>query len=137
MANNFDQSLPGDFSQFTPAQVAQAQAEAQAAVANLGRSYDSIAANAHDHRTNIAHLIDRLAERPSSTGTVKHREPRVFDGRADQVNPFLREINNAVFLQRRSLASDRDKVISPSIWPTALPLLGTERLNSTPLDLTS
>ncbi len=28
---HFDQSLPGDFSQFTPAQAAQLQAEAQAA----------------------------------------------------------------------------------------------------------
>ncbi len=86
------------------------------AVANLGRAYDSIAADTHDHRANIVHLIDRLAERPSSSGTVKHREPRVFDGRADQVNPFLREINNAVFLQRRSLTSDRDKVVYVSFY---------------------
>ena len=73
--------LPGEFSQFTPAQAAKAQAKAQAAahaeldqerltlrraVANLGRAYDGTAADAHDHdRTNIVRLIDRLAERPS------------------------------------------------------------------------
>ena len=59
--------------------------------------------------------VSSIASR-NAPQTVKHREPRVFDGRADQVNPFLREVNNAVFLQRRSLTSDRDKVIYVSFY---------------------
>jgi len=100
------------------------------AIAALGRAYDNISADSTAQRTNLTQLVNRLADRPSG-GNTKHREPRVFNGRADQVNPFLREINNAVYLQRRSLVDDHDKVIylssyladgSPASWYRTLEL---------------
>ncbi|KAF5372651.1 hypothetical protein D9615_009824 [Tricholomella constricta] len=59
------------------------------------------------------------------SGVPKVREPRMYDGTVAQLSSFLREINNALHLQRRSLPTDYDKVLyfsfylkdgSPASW---------------------
>ncbi|PSS03337.1 hypothetical protein PHLCEN_2v4011 [Hermanssonia centrifuga] len=76
-------------------------------------------------------LVDpQLQPRPPlPTGQVRFHEPRVFNGKAEEVVPFLREIKNVVHLQHRVLLDAYDKVIymstylkdgSPSSWYNAL-----------------
>lgn len=74
----------------------------------------------------------------SDGGNIKVRQPRLFDGRASEVDAFQNEMDNCIFLQRKSLKDDRDKCYyfgrylkdgSPVDWFTNLkrtnsPLLG-------------
>ncbi|KAJ2936128.1 hypothetical protein H1R20_g962, partial [Candolleomyces eurysporus] len=99
----------------------------------LGRNIDSFVQHqieeAKANRAALNAIVERLGlTSSSSTGgssAPKFREPRVFNGRADQVDGFLREIENTIFLQCRSLSTDRDRVLymgtflgdgSPGIW---------------------
>lgn len=65
------------------------------------------------------------AEPALPRGGLKFHEPRVFDGKVRSVNPFLDEIESAVWLQRASLVTDLDKALyfytylkdgSPKSW---------------------
>lgn len=42
-------------------------------------------------------------------GKIRVRDPRIFNGKADQVEGFINEIDDNVFLQRASFADDMDK----------------------------
>ncbi|KAJ2914470.1 hypothetical protein MD484_g5942, partial [Candolleomyces efflorescens] len=95
------------------------------AVANLGVAFQSASTDSLSQNHALAAILERLTERQPSGGAPKHRDPRQFNGRADQVDPFLQDVTTAVFLQRRSLATDREKVIylslyladgAPSVW---------------------
>ncbi|THG93431.1 hypothetical protein EW026_g7806 [Hermanssonia centrifuga] len=105
------------------------------AVIALGRHQGQFA----EYQARANGLLDTLTQRlvdpqsqprpPLPTGQVRFHEPRVFNGKAEEVVPFLREIKNAVHLQRRVLLDDYDKVIymstylkdgSPSSWYNAL-----------------
>ncbi|RXW13331.1 hypothetical protein EST38_g12525 [Candolleomyces aberdarensis] len=86
----------------------------------LGRNFESFverqAVETHANQAALNAIVERLASgsAPSTSGgsgAPKFREPRVFNGRADQVDGFLREIENAMYLQRRSLTTDRDRVL--------------------------
>ncbi|OJT05507.1 Retrotransposon-derived protein PEG10 [Trametes pubescens] len=63
--------------------------------------------------------------------TIKVREPRTFTGKADDVPAFLRDIRNAIALQRDAFRTDRDKAMylsmylkdgAPQSWYTAIEL---------------
>jgi len=43
--------------------------------------------------------------------TPKFSEPRKFNGKADQVKPFLSEVESGLYLQRHSLVEDREKIL--------------------------
>ncbi|RXW12481.1 hypothetical protein EST38_g13374 [Candolleomyces aberdarensis] len=86
----------------------------------LGRNFESFverqAVETHANQAALNAIVERLASgsAPSTSGgsgAPKFREPRVFNSRADQVDGFLREIENAMYLQRRSLTTDRDRVL--------------------------
>lgn len=49
-------------------------------------------------------------------GAPRFKEPRVFDGKAGSVEPFLNEIRGATHLQRATLPTDRDKSIYLSMY---------------------
>lgn len=93
---------------------------------------DNISVNSHSQQEALSALVTRITDRPAgSSGAPKHREPRVFNGRTDQLDAFLREVNNAIYLQRRSLPTDRDRTIyfgfylgdgAPSSWYRAIEL---------------
>ncbi|KAJ2930719.1 hypothetical protein H1R20_g6374, partial [Candolleomyces eurysporus] len=71
--------------------------------------------DANLNREALGAIVDRLvtnqppAPTQGSSGAPKFREPRMFNGKAEQVEPFLREIDNGLALQRRLFPSDRDK----------------------------
>ncbi|PPR08208.1 hypothetical protein CVT24_001372, partial [Panaeolus cyanescens] len=67
------------------------------AVLALGRSMENMNMNSNSQQQALSALVHRIADRPSTTGSgaPKHREPRVFNGRTDQLDAFLREVNNA------------------------------------------
>lgn len=80
------------------------------------------------------------APNPPSTHrpSLKIREPRVFDGRVSEVDGFVNEMDDCIFLQRKSFDSERDKCYyfgrylkdgSPVEWFTNL-----KRENSSLLD---
>ncbi|KAF5342091.1 hypothetical protein D9611_002010 [Ephemerocybe angulata] len=83
----------------------------------LGQNMDNFAQ--HQHHTTAAttavmqSMVDRLASAHlssgSGSGAPKFRDPRMFNGKSNQVEPFLREIRNAIDLQRRVLVTQRDK----------------------------
>ncbi|KAJ3500264.1 hypothetical protein NMY22_g19315 [Coprinellus aureogranulatus] len=85
----------------------------------LGANMDSFVRNQHASAEAtqgvLNALVDRLASTSSgaaggrSAGAPKFRDPRMFNGRSDQVDPFLREIRNAIGLQRNVLLTERDK----------------------------
>ncbi len=52
--------------------------------------------------------LEANAKKSSST-SVRVKEPRVFDGHASELEPFLRELRAAVHLQRAGLATSYDK----------------------------
>lgn len=65
----------------------------------------------------------------TGSGAPRVREPRMFSGAANQVDPFVREITHALTLQRRSIVTDRDKCLylgfylsdgSPTSWYTSV-----------------
>ncbi|KAJ3008039.1 hypothetical protein NUW54_g3311 [Trametes sanguinea] len=48
--------------------------------------------------------------------TVKVREPRMFSGRADDVEPFLREVRTAIQLQQAGFPTDELKTMYMSLY---------------------
>ncbi len=48
--------------------------------------------------------------------TVKVREPRMFSGKADDVEPFIREVKACVQLQRGAFLTDEDKTLYFSLY---------------------
>lgn len=72
-----------------------------------------------------AHSTRDAAESALPRGSLTFHKPRVFDGKVKSVNPFLDEIESAVWLQRASLVTDLDKALyfytflkdgSPKSW---------------------
>lgn len=68
--------------------------------------------------------------------STKVREPRTFTGKADDVPAFLRDIRNAIALQRDAFRTDRDKAMylsmylkdgAPQSWYTAIELAPTKQ----------
>ncbi len=49
-------------------------------------------------------------------GSIKIPEPRKFNGKADQVVPFLTELDTALYLQRDNFRSERDKSMYLVSW---------------------
>ncbi|KAJ3007948.1 hypothetical protein NUW54_g3346 [Trametes sanguinea] len=49
-------------------------------------------------------------------GSVKVREPRMFSGKADDVEPFIREVKACVQLQRSGFVTDEDKTLYFSLY---------------------
>ncbi|KAJ3550821.1 hypothetical protein NMY22_g186 [Coprinellus aureogranulatus] len=94
------------------------------AIYALGRNVDSFVGRqeveAEAGRRALDAIVQRLTEIGSSSsrnvGVPKFREPRMFTGAADQVDGFLREIENALYLQRNSLTTDRDRVVYFSFY---------------------
>ena len=79
-----------------------------------GQAYDNISMDTSAQRDGLTQLMDHLvehSERPSTGGTTIHREPRIFNGQADQLESFLREINNSIHLQRHSPPTDHNIII--------------------------
>jgi hypothetical protein len=87
--------------------------------------------DAYVTREALSAIVDRLTSTQlsqSGPSAPKFREPRSFNGKADQVDPFLREIDNALTLQRHAISTERDKTryfslyladgISNSWWKT-------------------
>lgn len=70
------------------------------------------------------------APAPIGSSSLRVKEPRVFDGRAVEVQPFLSELRDSLHLQRRAFATDYDKAIfmhlylknpgSPGSWWTGI-----------------
>ncbi|CDO68968.1 hypothetical protein BN946_scf184782.g16 [Trametes cinnabarina] len=50
------------------------------------------------------------------SGTVKVREPRMFSGKADDVEPFVREVKACIQLQRGAFATEEDKTLYFSLY---------------------
>ena len=106
------------------------------AIVGLGR--------AHEHtiqaQNRTAQLLEDLAHRAATNpapapagpaGTVRFHEPRLFNGKASEVDAFLREIKTVTKLQSRALVTDADKIAyfstylqdgGPSAWYHALEL---------------
>ncbi|KAJ3495812.1 hypothetical protein NLJ89_g10572 [Agrocybe chaxingu] len=83
----------------------------------------------------IIHLSNALAPAPpppkavASTSAPRVCEPRMYDGSPSQVDPFVREISNSLFLQRHCISTDREKCLyfgfylkdgPPSAWYAAI-----------------
>lgn len=108
------------------------------AIYGLGRNFDAFVHRQAEETKVIEALAQRLSALPvaqaagfstSSGSAPRVREPRVFDGQANQVDPFVREITNSLFLQRRAIVTDREKCLyfgfylkdgSPSAWYTSV-----------------
>ncbi|GBE80968.1 Transposon Tf2-12 polyprotein [Sparassis crispa] len=100
------------------------------AVAALGRhadqfhEYQNITQRAIEAVTNRLKTMQQPQATPS-VPTIHFREPRIFNGKPEEVVPFLKEIRHAVHLQRRGLLKDYDKAVymatylkdgSPASW---------------------
>ena len=105
-------------------------AELLDAIAGLGRAQEG---NAAPIEGLIRHA--RVSSQPG--GTVRFHEPRVFNGKATEVIPFLREVNTAIELQQRSLNTERLKVLymssflgdgAPSYWYRSLELSDPQKV---------
>ncbi|EMD37514.1 hypothetical protein CERSUDRAFT_35437, partial [Gelatoporia subvermispora B] len=46
----------------------------------------------------------------------RFKDPRVFDGSPSSVDPFLAELENALYLQRRSIMTGYEKSLYLSTW---------------------
>ncbi len=77
--------------------------------------------------SNIRRTTDSSTS--GSGAAPRVREPRMFNGNANQVDPFIREITHALVLQRRSIVTDHDKCLylgfyladgSPTAWYTSV-----------------
>ena len=44
-------------------------------------------------------------------GNIKIRPPRIFDGRSSEVEGFLNEMDDCVYLQRKNLKVERDNTL--------------------------
>ncbi|KAJ3508707.1 hypothetical protein NMY22_g16531 [Coprinellus aureogranulatus] len=94
------------------------------AIYALGRNVDSFVGRqeveAEAGRRALDAIVQRLTEIGSSSsrnvGVPKFREPRMFTGAADQVDGFLCEIENALYLQRNSFTTDRNRVVYFSLY---------------------
>ncbi|PPQ91439.1 hypothetical protein CVT25_014327 [Psilocybe cyanescens] len=126
------------------------------AIFGLGQNLDTFAnrqsqeaMESHNAFQAIAQQLQQLSlnhAQPTpavpSTGSStipRVREPRKFDGRAQSVDPFVREINNSLVLQHRAFTSDRDKSLyfgfyledgSPSAWYTSVEKYHPELLDN-------
>ncbi|OBZ76513.1 Retrotransposon-derived protein PEG10 [Grifola frondosa] len=68
--------------------------------------------NQHAIEAVTLHLEHQQAQAaPTGTSSLHFHEPHVFTGKAEEVIPFLREIRNAVYLQRKVLPDDYDRAI--------------------------
>ncbi|EEB88878.1 hypothetical protein MPER_13098, partial [Moniliophthora perniciosa FA553] len=123
-------------------QIANMQATDTANVQTLKGTSDTVAQLVTELK-GVAAAVDGTPKgtTPSGTpssGTPKFKEPRVFDGKGTSVVPFLQEIKNAVYLSRRSLATEKDKCVylstylgngSPREWYNSIDIQTPELLN--------
>jgi len=120
------------------------------AIYAMGHNFDSIVnrqtSNAQANGKTLAALADCITNMPTNPIVVNNpappvaaggggssapcvREPRMFDGSDHLVDSFVREITNSLFLQCRSIVTDRKKCLylgfylkdgSPSSWYTSV-----------------
>ncbi|OCH85188.1 hypothetical protein OBBRIDRAFT_331111, partial [Obba rivulosa] len=102
------------------------------ALAGAIHAIQGVAANQQDMQDSLRGLISALRPTASSATaapswaqslgsggnppTPRFKDPRTFDGSAAQVEPFLTEMENALYLQRRSITTDYEKSLYLSTW---------------------
>lgn len=103
-----------------------------------GRALEALTSKVEAISTNEPSSTRPAPSSGLSGGTVRVREPRVFNGKAAEVEAFIDEVSNAIHLQRRSLTTDYDRSIylaayledgSPKSWYQAIRLTATHLLD--------
>ena len=91
--------------------------------------------------TQAPTTIHSVSAAPSSTapsGSIRVKEPRQFTGKASDVEAFLDEITNYMYLQRRQIMTDYEQSLlfslyladgNPKLWYQAIRNLSPEKLN--------
>lgn len=94
------------------------------------QSQESI--DSHAAMTNLINRLETVnlgSTTSGSSGVPRVREPRMFDGTAQQVDSFVCEITHSLFLQRRYISADCEKCLyfgfylkdgSPNAWYTSV-----------------
>ncbi|KAJ7181890.1 hypothetical protein C8R46DRAFT_1027685 [Mycena filopes] len=78
---------------------------------NFG-AFQSVMANYVQGQANAAAPASTAHTVPNPSaprGTARVRDPRRFNGKIDEVEPFLNEIEDCVYIQRFALPTDEDK----------------------------
>ena len=115
-------------------ELANNQTQLQAFIHNIGQF------QANQAEVAAAAVAAQATVPPAPRGTLRVREPRVFDGRAIEVMPFLDELKSAMHLQRQHFQSDYDRSIylslylkapgAPSSWFRAIQIQQPDLLNN-------
>lgn len=127
---------PADI-QYTLAQISDSQRRMQD---TLSQFMEATQRNIVTHSSALAGVKPDASASPAKSSTsVRVKEPRVFDGRPAELEPFLRELRAAVHLQRAGLSDSYDKAQymlpylkapgRPSEWFSAVEKTKKELLN--------
>ncbi|KAF4609748.1 hypothetical protein D9613_011974 [Agrocybe pediades] len=143
---DLDTSLPNQSTSTPRVSRDDENAAIRRAVYALGQNYQAYAnqqrLETEHHRRTLQAIIDQLGSTapvsldpnspspiPHGSGVPRFHKPRVYDGSPTELDVFVREVTTALFLQRHSLPTDRDKSLylssyladgSPTSWLTSI-----------------